>query len=158
MEDGAVGHPLGLEDVEGVGPRLPGVDDEGEVVGVRQGDLVGEHLPLGLRGRPVVVEVEAALAHGHHPGPAEQGLEALDAAAGVVRVHPGGRPHHAGVGGGGLAVEARLEHVAADGDHPLDPGGGGLGDHGGGGLRVLGQVAVVVGPTHGHRTYRRATS
>ena len=73
------GHALGGEDVEGVGPRLAGVDHEREVVGVGQRDLGGEHLPLHVAGRVVVVEVEAALPHGHDLRLAEERLEAADA-------------------------------------------------------------------------------
>jgi hypothetical protein len=42
-----------------------------------------------------------------------------------------------------------LRHVAADGDQPLDAGGDGVVDDGGGDRRVLGQVAVVVCPADG---------
>ena len=38
----ALRHALGLEDVEGLGPGLAGVDDQRQVVGVGQGDLGGE--------------------------------------------------------------------------------------------------------------------
>ena len=103
-----VGHPLGREDVEGLGPGLPGVDHEGQVVLVGQRDLGGEHLRLLVAGRVVVVEVEPALPHRHHLGLAQERLEPVDAVLGVVRVHAGRGPHPPRVPAGDLDVVGGL--------------------------------------------------
>ena len=46
VDDGPLGDPAGRQDVEGVVPRLPGVDDQGQAVAAGQLDLEGEGLPL----------------------------------------------------------------------------------------------------------------
>ena len=90
------GTPSAREDVEGLRPRLPGVDHQREVVLVGEGDLGGEHLRLHVAGRVVVVEVEAALPHRHHLGLAEEGLDPAEAVLGVVGVHADGGEHRPG--------------------------------------------------------------
>ena len=101
VEDRPLGHSLVLEDREGVVPRLSGVDDEREVVAIRQGDLSGKDVALDISRRVVVVVVEPALADGHDTGPAQalargQLVEELGHRAqpglGVVRVQPDGCP------------------------------------------------------------------
>ena len=92
------GSPVGREHVEGLGPRLAGVDHEREVVGERQLDLRREHLALRIPGRVLVVEVEAALPDRDDLGLGQQRLQALDPAGRLVgmdagrRVHAGVRP------------------------------------------------------------------
>lgn len=162
MEDGALGHALGGEDVEGLVPGLAGVDHQGAVVAVGQGDLGGEDLTLDVAGRVVVVVVEPALAHRPHLGAGQQGLDPVDAVAGLVGVHPGGGPHLGmpgrTVGGGG-----RVGQVGADVDDPHHPRLGRLGQ----GRRdrrlvdrprptpgAVAEVAVVVDPAHGQADRR----
>jgi hypothetical protein len=50
VDDGALGHALGAEHVEGVVPGVAGVDHERQPVRVGQGDLGREHLALHLPG------------------------------------------------------------------------------------------------------------
>ena len=69
----------------------------------------------------VVVIVEPALADRDDLGLREQRFDAVDAAAGLVRVHAGGGPH-AGVGTGDGDRRPRVLQVTADGDHALDAG------------------------------------
>src|SRR5690606_17553953 len=60
-------------------PRVAGVDHQGQVVAEGHGDLRREHLSLHVPGRVLVEVVEPALAHGHHTGPDQELLQALDA-------------------------------------------------------------------------------
>ena len=99
MEHRARGHALGVEDGERVVPRLAGVDHQGQVALVGQGDLGGEHVPLHRAGRVVVVVVEPALAHGHHPGLVQQVDDPVEPVAGLVGVQADRGPHHAWVRG-----------------------------------------------------------
>ncbi len=69
MKDGSGWCPFGPQNGPGVVPRLPGVDDKGQIVLAGQGDLGREGVALGRPRGVVVVVVEAALAHRHHLGP-----------------------------------------------------------------------------------------
>ena len=153
MEDGAVGHRLGSEDLEGLVPRLSGVDDERQVEFVRQTDLLGEHRSLFGGRRLVVVVVESALANGDDAGVGEEFPQALDALCRIVGMDAGCRPH-AVMGPGDLDRGAGLCHVAADVDEARDTAGGRLG-HEVCRQRVVagGQMAVIVDP---HRRQPRS--
>jgi len=145
VEHRARRHALGVEDLEGLGPRLPGVDDEGEVELVRHRDLGGEDVALGVAGRVVVVEVESALPHGDARRVVEERAQPVETVAGLVRMDPGRGPHAVG-GLGSTQRRSGRVLVDADVDHPLDAGRLCLVDH----LlpALVGEVAVVVGPTH----------
>src|SRR6185312_5484587 len=56
VDDRARRHPGGVENLKRLVPRVPGVDDQGEVVLVGEGNLFAERRSLG-RPRAVLVEV-----------------------------------------------------------------------------------------------------
>ena len=157
VEDRAVRHAGRGEQVEGLRPRLPRVDHEREVVVDGELDLRGEHLPLGVERRVLVVQVEPALADRDHLGLGEQRLETVEAALRLVRVDAGRRVDPV-VGAGEVDRGPRVGDVAADRDHPLHAlrvrGLDRLGRRSPGRLPELRpgvaevEMAVVVGPAH----------
>ncbi len=111
-----VGHSLGGQDVERVGPRVAAVDHERQPVAVRELDLGGERVPLRLAWSVVVVVVEPGLADGDDAGCVEQVGDRVDAGRRLVGVEPD-RGEHARVGGRGGDRRFGRGPVAPDRDH-----------------------------------------